>query len=630
MPELAGWDIDTEGFLTAVLDGVAQPVWVVDHEGAIRFANPAAIAALGYDDLSELYGRLSHDTIHYKHRDGSPFPAAECPMLAPRTTGETVHSDEDWFVRRNGSMFPVSYWSAPLETPAGRGAVVAFTDIEERRQVEHLLRERDAILETVAEPVFVTDPTGNIRYANPAAVAALGYDDASEMVGQNEHRLVHHKRADGSPFPIEECELSRPRKAGDPAQLGEDWFVRKDGSMVPLAYIAAPLAGPSGVGTVIAFEDVTERRETERMVRERGIAEARAAELAASETRQRAILEAALDCVISIDANGCVTYFNRAAERSFGYDANEVIGRELAELVVPPAHRDAHRAGLARQLAGGESSILDQRIELTAMRADGSTFPAEVTITRINLPGAPTFTGYVRDITERKLAEQNLEAARLRVIEAGDAARRRVTRDLHDGAQQRFVNSLVNLQLAQRKLGAVPAESAELLELASDEARAGMADLRELAAGIHPAVLTDRGLDAALDVLRARLPIAVRCDVAVDRLPQAIEASIYFFCSEALTNVVKHAGASSAKVAIADHGGVLDVLVSDDGVGGATMGSGGTGLLGLNDRVSALGGELEIVSPANHGTVLRASIPLERNADPTTGARMARERGDRI
>jgi PAS domain S-box-containing protein len=108
---------------------------VVDHDGLIRFANPAALAAHGYDAMSELEGKPSHQTIHYQYPDGSPFPAEECPMLLPRQTGETIHSDEDWFFRRDGTMFPVSYWSAPIDTPQGRGAVVAFTDIEEQRRI---------------------------------------------------------------------------------------------------------------------------------------------------------------------------------------------------------------------------------------------------------------------------------------------------------------------------------------------------------------------------------------------------------------------------------------------------------------------------------------------------------------
>jgi PAS domain S-box-containing protein len=119
---------------------------VLETADVIRFANPAAIAALGYDQAEELFGRHSHETIHYRHPDGTPYPAAECRMLLPLATGETVGSDLDWFFRRDGSMFPVSYVAAPIEMPEGRGAVVAFADIEERLRAEEVLREHDALL----------------------------------------------------------------------------------------------------------------------------------------------------------------------------------------------------------------------------------------------------------------------------------------------------------------------------------------------------------------------------------------------------------------------------------------------------------------------------------------------------
>ena len=145
-PTWSGLNVSAEDFLAAVLETAAQPIWVVDPDGVIRFANPAAIAALGYDGADELFGRDSHETIHYRHPDGTPYPAAECPMLLPRATGETVRSDLDWFFRRDGSMFPVSYVSVPIELREGRGAVVAFTDIEVRLRAERVLRDHDAVL----------------------------------------------------------------------------------------------------------------------------------------------------------------------------------------------------------------------------------------------------------------------------------------------------------------------------------------------------------------------------------------------------------------------------------------------------------------------------------------------------
>jgi PAS domain S-box-containing protein len=286
-PDRAPGDYAAADLLPAILSSVGQPVWVVNERGEIAYANPAALEALGYAELSDLLGRPSHETIHHHRPDGSVYPVSECPMLLPRQTGETISVEEDWFFRQDGSMFPVAYKSAPIELPSGRGAVVAFTDIEERLRVEQVLRERDTILETLNQPVFVADEGGIVRYVNPSAVRVLGFDNPSEIVGQNGHWLVHYKRPDGSPYPIEECELTRARENGDPAQRGEDWFVRKDGSMVRLTYTVAPIAMRSGLGSVIAFNDVEERRRAEEAARQRDIAEARADALEASEKRIR-------------------------------------------------------------------------------------------------------------------------------------------------------------------------------------------------------------------------------------------------------------------------------------------------------------------------------------------------------
>jgi signal transduction histidine kinase len=197
--------------------------------------------------------------------------------------------------------------------------------------------------------------------------------------------------------------------------------------------------------------------------------------------------------------------------------------------------------------------------------------------------------------------------------------RQRVTRDLHDGAQQRFVSAIIGLQLAQRKWESEPRRARELVDSALSDATHGMNDLRELVAGIHPAILTQRGLAAALAALTGRLPVPVQLDLPSHRLPAPIEASVYFFCAEALTNVVKHARASSAWVKVAADGERCTVEVRDDGVGGAQAPSDSSGLTGLRDRIGALNGVMNIVTPAEGGTVLRAAIPLPRKSAGEAG-----------
>ena len=364
-------------------------------------------------------------------------------------------------------------------------------------------------------------------------------------------------------------------------------------------------------GTVVANHELSTEAELRAQAdRERDIAQARAAELAGSEARQRAVLEAALDAVVTIDHQAQVTYVNSAFEQTFGCRAAEVVGRELAEVIIPPGQREAHRQGIARYLATGEARILDRRIEVTAQRADGTGFPAEVTVTHTGLPGEPSFTGYIRDITERQRARQELMASRARLVAASDAARQRVTRDLHDGAQQWFVTALINLQLAGQKLDSAPDRARELLGLAMRDAQHGVDDLREIAAGIHPAILTHRGLAAAIGALAARLPIPVDIDVPDVSLPEPVEVSVYFFCSEGLTNVVKHAQASCAWVHVEVGDGHCWAEVRDDGIGGARPRSDSSGLTGLRDRMGALGGTMDILTPDQGGTTLRAVVPM--------------------
>ena len=143
---MAGLRLSAQEFLSAVSDTAAQPTWVVDPDDVIVFANPAAVTALGYDGPDDLVGRHRHEAVHYRRADGTHFPAAECPLHLPLTKGETVARNSDWFFRRDGSRFPVSYVSVPLEMPQGRGAVVLFADIGDRLREEQVLREREAAL----------------------------------------------------------------------------------------------------------------------------------------------------------------------------------------------------------------------------------------------------------------------------------------------------------------------------------------------------------------------------------------------------------------------------------------------------------------------------------------------------
>jgi PAS domain S-box-containing protein len=206
-------------------------------------------------------------------------------------------------------------------------------------------------------------------------------------------------------------------------------------------------------------------------------------------------------------------------------------------------------------------------------------------------------------------AREDLSSSRARLVKAGDEQRRKLERNLHDGAQQRLVSLALTLRLARGKLASEPEAAARSLEDAATELDLALAELRELARGLHPGALTDHGLRRALEALTVRLPVKVQIDVPDERLPAHVEATAYYIVSEVLTNVAKHAQANSAKVVIGRDGDVLRFEITDDGRGGADP-SAGTGILGLRDRAEAAGGTLFVVSPPGKGTVVTATMPL--------------------
>jgi PAS domain S-box-containing protein len=314
-----------------------------------------------------------------------------------------------------------------------------------------------------------------------------------------------------------------------------------------------------------------------------------------------------------------VRFVNPAGVALLGYDsADELIGRD--------SHSTIHHSYPdGTPFPPEECALLAARHAGKTIRVDHDWFVRrDGSMVAVGYASAPFATeegnGAVvvfRDITEqleseaataRAVAEQaraeELAASRARIVSAAAEERRRIVRDLHDGAQQRLVQALLRIEEARRE-----APSAAL-DAAAEETRRAVRDLRDLAAGIHPAVLTDHGLAAALEDLTADATLPVDLDVSEDRHPADVEAAAYFVVSEALTNVAKHAQASAVSVAAAREDGRLIVTVADDGRGGADP-LGGSGLHGLADRVGALGGTLRVDSPPGGGTTIEASLPID-------------------
>jgi signal transduction histidine kinase len=232
-------------------------------------------------------------------------------------------------------------------------------------------------------------------------------------------------------------------------------------------------------------------------------------------------------------------------------------------------------------------------------------------------PETETRLGEFADLVALALAsaeaKQELIQSRARIVRAGDEARRKLERDLHDGAQQRLVALALSLRVAGDALDSDPERGRQLLQHARTELDQAIEELRELARGIHPAVLTERGLGAAVELLCTRSALPVDAEIPAERLPAPVEAAAYYLVAEALTNVARYSGASSASVCVSRNGESVTIEISDDGRGGADPAR-GSGLRGLTDRVEALDGKLEIYSPAGEGTRIRAVFELSSSA----------------
>ena len=332
------------------------------------------------------------------------------------------------------------------------------------------------------------------------------------------------------------------------------------------------------------------------------------AELRAQWVYLNTVVDTAASLLVTIGVDGVIRNLNPATVAASGYDdAEQVRGRHFWDVFIADWERDAmvarfRAAAPDHPPAEYENAFVNARGEHRVIAWRSAPLRDEAgNVARIVVGGL--------DITLRKQQEEELRASRARLVAAGDDERRRLERNLHDGAQQRLVALSLTLRLAQAKVGSDPDAANELLGGASEELSQALDELRELARGIHPAVLTDRGLRAALEGIAARTPLPVELEVPADRLPEPIEAAAYYVVSEAITNVVKHAAASAVDVRVAAVNGSVVVEVADDGVGAADPDS-GSGLRGLADRLSALDGRLRVESPPSGGTRVVAEIPM--------------------
>jgi PAS domain S-box-containing protein len=435
--------------MDAILNAIEIGVYGVDADGRCTFINKAALDMLGYT-AAEVLGKNMHELIHHTYPDGTRYPQSACPLSQTLETGRSVQLDNEMLWRKDGTPVSAEYSSFPVfDAGAVTGSVLTFQDAANKGEARKRLGVQISVSRILAGS---SDLTTALTQVLAAIGSSLGWhvgvfwavDEKAEVLRSAAtwrspeaaaedflnatHNIAFHR---GVGLPGRVWQSESPAHISDVAS--DPAFLRRDaaaGARLRSAFAFPVKAGTKTVGVIEFFsrrwhpfddnflESIAtlghqigqyfRRKRTEEELRE-------------SEALKGAILDTALDCIISIGPDSRIVEWNAAAERTFGYSRAEVLGQSMPELIIPEEHRARHYQGLARYLKTGEGQLLGRRIEVDALRHDGSRFPAELAITSISSHGEPYFTAYVRDITVRKGYERDLAEAKEEAEEANRA-----------------------------------------------------------------------------------------------------------------------------------------------------------------------------------------------------------------
>ncbi|MDD5330186.1 MAG: PAS domain S-box protein [Sulfuricella sp.] len=324
---------------------------------------------------------------------------SDIPRVSRQVESEGHALFERVHVGKDGRKIPVEINTHLIELKGQPVALSIARDITERKAAEAALRESEARLREITselgDGIYVLDRAGMLTFMNAAAEGMLGWTEA-ELLGENAHETFHFQKPDGARVPLCDCPVYQSIHSGDTYRIHEDYFTRKDGTLFPVSFVAAPLhRGGEIVGSVAAFQDIASRLEGEKALHE-------------SEEKFRLISTAAMDAIVILGPEEEITYWNPAAANIFGYQPGEALGRNLHELLAPPRHRDQSRRGFARFRESGEGALIGKTSEITALRKGGEEFPIELSISAISIKGRWHALGIIRDIGQRKKAEEQI------------------------------------------------------------------------------------------------------------------------------------------------------------------------------------------------------------------------------
>ncbi len=470
------------------------------------------------------------------------------------------------------------------------------------------------LLGAATDAILIIDREGRIALANPALERLFGLSQ-QELIGQPIEilippRLRHSHVGQRSDY------FGQPRARA--MGTGRPLFgLHRDGREFPVEVSLSPLQTSQGLPLALAtIHDITHRKQAEAALQE-------------SEARMRAIFETAVDAIITIDERGTLERMNPAAEKLFGYREDEVAGKNVS-MLMPAPHRALHDGYLSHYLHTGEKNIIGKGREVQGLRKDGSLFPMDLTVAEMQLGSRRMFTGMVRDISARKLAEQALQQSQdaLRRLAAHqenikEQERKRIAQEIHDelGGLLTGIKAYISVAIERGTAsGSAPADP--LLSEAAALAQDAITTVRRVITDLRPSVLDQLGVWAALewqaDQVAQRSGLQVHCRIAPAAAALDLGAQcgtmLFRVVQEALTNVVRHAQARSVRLEVALQNKELLLTVVDDGKGIATerlLNQESWGILGMHERSRHFAGVLTVTGEPGQGTTLQLRLPLE-------------------